>query len=161
MAFEPIRIGIADFNVACAPISLVTTGLGSCVAICLWDPKVKIGGVVHIMLPDSSQARNLTNKAKFADTGIRLLIEIMQKKGAQKKRLVAKIAGGAQMFSFKDNDTMKIGERNVEAVKKELALQEIKILGEDVGGNHGRSIEFFTESGILVVKSLYKGVKII
>lgn len=162
MASEPIKIGIAELKVSFSPINLITVGLGSCVAVCLWDPIIKIGGMVHIMLPDSTFARNIFNKAKYADTGIKSLIEEMEKKGAHKYRLVAKIAGGAQMFSSKSNkDMMKIGERNVEAVKNELMHHKIKLLAEDVRGNYGRSIEFLTENGQLIVKSIYKGDKVI
>lgn len=162
MANEPVKIGIAELKIAPAPTSIITAGLGSCVGVCLWDPIVKIGGMVHIMLPDSKQARNIINKAKYADSGINLLFEELCKNGAQKHRLVAKIAGGAQMFNFPNiKEVMKIGERNVEAVKKELNLHRVNLLAEDIGGNYGRTIEFFTENGQLLIKSIHKGVKII
>jgi len=162
MSSEPIKIGIAELKTAYSPATLLTAGLGSCIGLCLWDPKIKLGGIVHIMLPDSTLGRNVTNKAKFADTGVRLLIDELCYRGANKKRLVAKIAGGAHMFAMQSNlEMLKIGERNIEAVKKELELQKIKLIGEDVGGDYGRSIEFFTEDGQLLVKSIYKGVKLI
>jgi len=159
---EPIKIGIAEHKTVYSPAVLYSAGLGSCVGVCLWDPKMKVGGMVHIMLPDSSLARSVINKAKFVDTGIKLLIEEMLYKGAHKRRLVAKMAGGAQMFNTHSNiEMLKIGERNVEAVRKELQINNIKLLAEDVGGNYGRTIEFYTENGLLMVKSIYKGVKAI
>ncbi|HHY05626.1 MAG TPA: chemotaxis protein CheD [Clostridia bacterium] len=162
MVNESVKIGIAEFKIARTPISIITTGLGSCVGVCLWDPIIKIGGMVHIMLPDSKQGRNVLNRAKYADSGIELLIEELCKNGAQKSRLVAKIAGGAQMFNFPNaNKTMKIGNRNIVAVKNTLKFYKIKLLAEDIGGNYGRTIEFFTKNGQLLVKSICKGVKVI
>ncbi|MGI6144215.1 MAG: chemotaxis protein CheD [Peptococcia bacterium] len=163
MSSEPIKIGIAELKTAFSPATLFTAGLGSCIGVCLWDPKIKLGGIVHIMLPDSTLGRNhVINKAKYVDTGIRALIDEMLSKGANKRRLVAKIAGGAQMFIMQSNlEMLKIGERNIEAVRNELKHQNIKLISEDVGGNYGRTIEFFTENGQLLVKSIYKGVKII
>lgn len=156
-----IKIGMADLNVAKSDDILQTIGLGSCVGICLWDPLTKIGGMAHIMLPSSLQAKQ-SNEAKFADTAVPLLIDRMIKAGAEKSRLVAKIAGGAQMFSFYgNNDIMKIGERNTEAVKQVLSLSRIKILAEDTGGNYGRTIEFYTQNGKLYVKTINLGEKFI
>ncbi|MGI6587763.1 MAG: chemotaxis protein CheD [Peptococcia bacterium] len=162
MSKESVRIGIAEFKIARTPVSILTTGLGSCVGICLWDPFIKIGGMVHIMLPDSKQGRNVINRAKYADSGVELLIEELCKNGAREGRLVAKIAGGAQMFNFPNtNEMMKIGNRNIVAVKNVLKINKIKLLAEDTGGNYGRTIEFFTENGQLLVKSIHKGVKVI
>ena len=114
------------------------------------------------MLPDSTQITRDKNPAKFADTGIDLLIEKMVGLGADSKRLQAKIAGGAQMFSFQSstNDLMRIGDRNVEAVKKKLKELGIPILAEDTGANYGRTIVFFSETGELLVKSVGKPEKI-
>lgn len=160
MTKEPVKVGIADLKTAACPDSLVTTGLGSCVGVCLWDPVTKIGGMVHIMLPDSTQSKTLQNKAKYADTGIKLLVEEMVKLGASKARLAAKIAGGAQMFTFPSaNPSMRIGERNTEAVKKCLEHLRIKIIAEDLGGNFGRTITFFTDNGLLHIKTINKGEK--
>lgn len=154
-----IKIGMADLNVAKPPDILQTCGLGSCIGICLWDPVSKVGGMAHIMLPSSSQGKP-GNDAKFADTAVPLLIEEMKKQGAETCRLIAKIAGGAQMFAFySGNDIMKIGERNAEAVKCSLRAERIRILGEDTGGNYGRTIEFNTQNGQLFVKTINLGEK--
>lgn len=155
-----IKVGMADLNVTISPGILTTLGLGSCVGICLYDPTKKIAGMAHIMLPDSKSIKNNSNKAKFADTAIHCLINEMIKMGANKYRLISKIAGGAQMFSFANkNDIMKIGERNVIAVKEILKNLSIPIKAEDTGGNYGRTIEFYSENGTLLVKTIGHGFK--
>lgn len=155
-----IKIGMADLNTTRSPGILTTLGLGSCVGICLYDPITKIAGMAHIMLPSSQNIKNNSIKAKFADTAIDLLINEMINMGASKRRLVSKIAGGAQMFSFMNkNDIMKIGYRNVQAVKKLLDEYNIPIKSEDTGGNYGRTIEFYSENGNLLVKTIGHGVK--
>lgn len=159
---KSIKVGMADMNVCCGPDSLITLGLGSCVGIVLYDPIRKIGGLAHIMLPDSKKIMNNSNKAKFADTGVDITIEAMLKIGASRKNLIAKIAGGAQMFAFKsNNDMMRIGERNVIATKAKLKKEKIRIVAEDTGANYGRTIEFFPETGELHIRSHGKEEKII
>lgn len=157
-----IKVGMADLNVAKAPDTLQTCGLGSCVGICLWDSLIKIAGMAHIMLPDSTQSKNRGNEAKFADTAVPLLIKKMTELGANKTRLVAKIAGGAQMFTFYgSNDIMRIGERNAEAVKIALKKENIRLLAEDTGGNYGRTIEFSAANGQLLIKTINVGESVI
>lgn len=159
---EMIKIGMADLNACKFPGALTTLGLGSCVGIALYDPISKVGGMAHIMLPDSTKIRKNENQAKFADTGIDALIELMISLGAKKNNLVAKIAGGAQMFAFtSNNDMLRIGDRNVEATKAKLAELGIKVLSEDTGLNYGRTIEFYTETGDLLIKSVGKPIKTI
>ncbi|MGN6711770.1 chemotaxis protein CheD [Anaerocolumna jejuensis] len=157
-----VKVGMADLNVCSSPDALTTLGLGSCVGISLYDSVSKTAGMVHVMLPDSTKIKNNENIAKFADTGIDALIDKMVLLGANRHRLVAKIAGGAQMFAFSsNNDMLRIGERNVEASKSKLASLGIKILAEDTGLNYGRTIEFYAETGELYVKSVGKPLKII
>lgn len=157
-----IKVGMADLKVCNSPDSLTTLGLGSCVGVALRDPITKIGGLVHVMLPDSTAIRNNANVAKFADTGIEELVKQMVDKGATKGKLVAKIAGGAQMFSFSStNDLVKVGERNVEATKKKLAELHIKILAADTGENYGRTVVFYPETGDLVIRAVGKTEKTI
>lgn len=157
-----IKVGMADMNVCTSPDSLITLGLGSCVGIVLYDPIQKTAGLAHIMLPDSKKIINNSNKAKFADTGIDVTIDAMLKIGANRRRLIAKIAGGAQMFAFKsDNDMMRIGERNVIATKAKLKQLGIRLVAEDTGANYGRTIEFFPETGALHIRSHGKEPKII
>lgn len=159
---EMIKVGMADLNVCVAPNAITTLGLGSCVGIILYDQKNKIAGLAHVMLPDSTKISNNENKAKFADTGIEELINRMKKIGANPRGLIAKIAGGAQMFAFsKNNDMMRIGDRNVEATKVKLNELSIPILAEDTGLNYGRTIEFYPETGKLHIKSVGKERKIL
>ncbi|MCT4596375.1 MAG: chemotaxis protein CheD [Vallitalea sp.] len=159
---DKIKVGMADLNVCPSPGILTTLGLGSCVGIVLYDPLKKVGGLAHIMLPDSTQIKNNSNVAKFADTGINKLIDDMIKLGANRNRLVAKLAGGAQMFSFKSsNDLMRIGDRNVIACENILNMLRIKVLSTDTGKNYGRTIEFYTETGDLLIKTIGKDTKII
>ena len=157
-----IKVGMADLNITMAPGILTTLGLGSCVGIALYDKQNKIAGLAHIMLPSSKEIKNNENKAKFADTGIDLLIEMMIKKGAKKENLTAKVTGGSQMFSFNNNSSvLKIGERNVIATKEKLNDLNIRIISEDTGGNYGRTIELDAEDGLLLVKTIGHGEKII
>lgn len=159
---EMIKVGMADLNSCKAPGVLTTLGLGSCVGIVLYDPITKISGLAHVMLPDSTQIRNNSNVAKFADTAIDKLIADMIALGANKNRLVSKIAGGAQMFSFgSTNDLMKIGERNAIAAKAKLKSLNIRLLAEDTGANYGRTIEFYSETGDLLIKTIGKEPKTI
>ena len=154
---EMIKVGMADLNVCVSPNAITTLGLGSCVGIVLYDPIRKIAGMVHIMLPDSTKIINNENKAKFADTGIDLLIHQMIAIGAERRMMTAKIAGGAQMFAFSaNNDMMRIGERNVEATKRKLQQLGICIKAEETGFNYGRTIEFYPENGMLLIKSVGK-----
>lgn len=157
-----IKVGMADFGVTKAPGTLITLGLGSCVGIILFDNKKKIAGLAHIMLPSSKEIKNNSNKAKFADTGLKILINEMIKLGANKKNISAKLAGGAQMFSFSSkNDILKIGQRNIIAVRENLNELGIFIRSEDVGGTYGRTIELNAEDGSLLVKTIGHGTKII
>lgn len=157
-----IKVGMADLNVCKSADILTTLGLGSCIGIVLYDPVSKVSGLAHIMLPDSTKIKNNSNKAKFADTAIDQVIKDMVKLGANKNRLVAKLAGGAQMFAFNSsNDLMRIGERNTIASRNKLRQLGIKVLAEDTGKNYGRTLEFYSETGDLLIKTIGKEVKII
>lgn len=155
-----VKVGMADLKVVSYPDSLTTLGLGSCIGICLYDPTTKVTGMAHIMLPSSQAIKANENVAKFADTAIAKLIEEMEKKGAKKTRFFAKIAGGAQMFTFSSGgDNMRIGERNADAVRSILRSLSIPIKVDETGGNFGRTIEFYSEDARLVIKSAGKPQK--
>lgn len=157
-----IKVGMADLKVCKCPDALTTLGLGSCVGVALYDPVTKVSGLLHCMLPDSTQFRNNSNIAKFADTGIDELIHQMRRLGASENRLVAKIAGGAQMFANKsNNDSLRVGERNSIAVKEKLKNLHIRLLSEDCGQNYGRTVEFYSETGDYVIKAVGKPQKVI
>ncbi|MBE6845776.1 MAG: chemotaxis protein CheD [Ruminococcus sp.] len=153
-----INIGISDLNIAKPPNILATYALGSCIGICLHDKVRNIGGLVHIMLPDSHESTKASdNPRRYADTGIAELVQLLQRNGAVKSCLTAKIAGGAQMFQT-NLETFNIGSRNTVAVKKVLAKYGIPIIAEDTGSNYGRTVFFDVATGVMQVKSVSKGV---
>ena len=159
---EMIKVGMADVKVTKHPGKLTTLGLGSCIGICLYDTVSKVSGMAHIMLPSSEAIKHNSNPAKFADTGIDLLLSEMIKLGAVQRRLVCKIAGGAQMFNFDSkSDMMRIGERNAQAVKDIMKKLSIPIKADDTGGSFGRTIEFDSENGSLFIKTIGHGTKVI
>lgn len=156
-----IKVGIADMNVVESPNLIRTSGLGSCVGVVIYDLNKEIAGLVHVMLPDSSLAKTgAVNIAKYADTAIEEILNRLNKMGCKQINLRAKIAGGAQMFQFSSqNDMMRIGPRNVEAVKSELQRFKIAITAEDVGGSSGRTIEFNPATRKLNIRTVNQGVK--
>lgn len=155
-----IKVGMADLQIAIYPDNLTTLGLGSCIGISLYDPGIKLIGLVHIMLPYSEEIKNNKIIAKFADTGIEKLLKDMIGMNAKKSRIVAKLAGGAQMFVLSAQlDIMAIGRRNIEASREVLKKLGIPIIAEDVGGNYGRTIELYSETGILKIKTIGQGIK--
>ena len=157
---ELIKVGMADYKVGRAPDTLISYGLGSCIGISLYDPQTKIGGLLHIMLPDSNQSRANENRAKFADTGIPDMLNELIRMGAAKSRLVAKLAGGSQMFAFANaSDIMRVGLRNASASKEILKKLSIPIVGEDTGGNYGRTVQIDLSTGVYKVKTIDKGAK--
>jgi chemotaxis protein CheD len=159
---EMIKVGMADLKACNAPDNLTTIGLGSCIGIAIYDPVTKISGLAHIMLQDSTQIRNNSNIAKFADTGIQKLYDDMIKMGANKYRLVAKIAGGATMFAGGGAaPTINVGQRNAEASKAKLKELGVKLLAEDTGLNYGRTVEFYSETGDYLIKAVGKPPKTI
>lgn len=157
---ETIVVGIADGKVVKCPNSLVSYALGSCVGVCLYDAEEKIAGLVHILLPYQELAVNQKNDFKFADRGIRALIEEMIKNGAFSNRLSAKIVGGAEMFQH-ISGTIDIGRKNVEAVKKTLSEEAIPICGEDIGADYGRTVYFSAETGLMTVKTVGRESKVL
>jgi len=152
-----IRVKVADYAVAAEGV-LATIGLGSCVAIVLHDPVAKVGGLAHILLPDESLSRDRTNRAKFPGSIVPIVLEEMVALGASRKRIRAKIAGGASMFgNLMTSGSMNIGERNVAAVRAALAAAKIPIDAADTGADHGRSVYLFVKDGRVEVRSLRKG----
>ena len=157
-----IKVGMADLNICKAPDMITTLGLGSCIGIALYDPVVKIGGLAHIMLPDSRQMRNNSNIAKFADPGIEELVRRVVAAGANKRRLVAKIAGGAKMFEVNGLSGIgNVGERNAIASREKLKQLGIPLLAEDTGLNFGRTVELYPATGEFYIKAVGKTRRII
>lgn len=152
-----IRVKVADYAVSNSGAVLSTIGLGSCVAITLYDPVTAIGGLAHVLLPNEAMSRDTSNRAKFSSTAVPLLIEEMRRIGAR-GNLVAKIAGGASMFAaLIPAGGVNMGERNVIATREALRQHGIPILGEDTGGDHGRSVYFDLRDGRVLIRSLKAG----
>lgn len=157
-----IKVGMADLKVAKAPDTLTTLGLGSCIGLTLYDPVKKVGGLVHYMLPDSTQLKNNANIAKFGDTGIRELLRQMLAAGAVQRHLVAKIAGGAKMFEVNGLSSVgNVGARNTEEAKLVLRRLGIPLVAEDTGLNFGRTVELNCENGEFLIKAVGKSSKVI
>jgi len=160
MPASMIVVGMADLKATKAPGVLTTLGLGSCIGIALYDPKAKVAGLAHIMLPDSTAIHNNSNTAKFADTAIVELIKQMERLGASKISMKAKIAGGAQMFAFNaTNDNLRVGDRNTEATKKMLMKCGIPLIASETGANFGRTVELYSEDGKFLIKAIGQGIR--
>ncbi len=149
---DKLVIGIADMKMAKERGMLVTYALGSCIGICFYDAKIKLGAMVHIMLPINMETGR-THTMKYADTGIRETIRLMEAKGALRSRITAKIAGGAKMFSVSGGGALgNIGQRNIESVHLCLKRENIRILREDVGGSSARTLLFDVSNGMGCVR---------
>ena len=161
MAEDDSVVGIGEICVAHNPKCLNALGLGSCVAVALYDKENHIGGLAHVMLPSSKEYsgkiekdRTLDKLSKYADVAIPETISKMERIGAKKQNIRAKISGGAQMFPGLSNDLMNIGARNIESVKRTLKESCIPLDAEDVGGNCGRSIRFDIADQKLKIKTI-------
>jgi chemotaxis protein CheD len=152
---KTILVSLGEWKVAKDPLAtLVCLGLGSCISVCVYDPAIKLGGMAHIVLP-SSNGRNTETSAKYADKGVRLLLDEMFKQGAMRSHLVVKLAGGAALSKAPGlEETFKIGERNLKSVQTVLAEERISTAAADVGGNSGRTVRMFLDSGQVVVTTL-------
>jgi chemotaxis protein CheD len=156
-----IIVGMGDYKISKAPDSLMTIGLGSCLGVCVYDQSSKVAGMAHIMLP-SARDMPRNNPLKYADTCLRAMLDDIHKSGGVSSRLKAKIAGGAQMFSFSGGPSaMHIGENNTQAVNEELKKYGIPIVAQDVGGNTGRTITFNIETAGLHIKTVKSDGKVI
>ena len=170
-----IEVSMGDGVVTRTPHIIWSKGLGSCVVVVLYDTRRKIGGLAHIMLPDSSQMQNpdcrmgnpkstfdnrhstIDNSSyRCADTAIAALLEGLQSKGATLQDMVAKMVGGARMFSDYNGSSTSVGAENIMSIKHILRRERIPLMGQDVGGNYGRSIEFHLDSGKVIVKAIDK-----
>jgi chemotaxis protein CheD len=146
-------IGIAQYAVVRAPNQLCCLGLGSCVAVFLYDPSAKIGGVAHILLPKATNGRS--PDAKYADTGIRLLLDRLVKEGADRRRVRAKLVGGARMFKNLDVTMSDIGKENLAQSRKTLTELGIRVVAQEVEGDRGRSAYFSMEDGMVTIKAAF------
>ena len=153
-----VRVKIADYCVLQKTGKLITIGLGSCVGIACYDSKVKVAGLAHILLPESSHFSNTENLAKFANTAVPLLVAVMEKQGADITRIQAKIAGGSELFNYNTGQE-SVGSRNIVAVKKALATANIPLLAADVGGSVGRTMQICASEGTVSIKKVGQAEK--
>lgn len=155
-------IGIGEYGLKCGSGLLACSALGSCVGVCLWDHQTRIAGLIHILLPAGKGALAEKSPAKYADSGIELLVKKMERRGANPKRLTAKLVGGACLYANeKPVSSLDIGERNIEAARATLSRLRIPILAEHVGGVLGRSLRLDAESFQVQVTELSGGTSII
>ncbi|WP_080146624.1 chemotaxis protein CheD [Marinilactibacillus piezotolerans] len=158
---EQVKVGISDYKISEPPNQLITIGLGSCVGIALYEPITKVGALIHIMLPESSGFKDTTKWEKFADLAIPKVAELLFKQTGNKK-LIAKIAGGASMFSFSSKpDSIQIGKRNIKAVKDVLYSMNIPVLGEHTGGEMGRTMFVDLETFKVTVRMVNRELHIL
>jgi chemotaxis protein CheD len=139
---QTAMIGIGEYRVGSFP--MMTIGLGSCIGLTIYDESLRIGAMVHIMLPDSAGRKD--RPGKYADTAIPLLLKELGDLGSKPRSLIAKMAGGACMFEYFGTN-LNIGERNAERVRAVLKENNIPLKKEDVGGKVGRSVTFFPANG--------------
>jgi chemotaxis protein CheD len=158
-----VRVKVADYAVGRGEQVIATIGLGSCVAIALYDRETQTGGLAHILLPNKSMSRETGNPAKFPETVVPLMLEEMQRLGvSDTRRVSAKLVGGASMFGQLVAGTgINVGERNVVATREVLATAGVRILAEDTGLDYGRSVYFHLSDGRVEVKSLKRGDRVI
>jgi len=157
-----IRVKVADCAVGRDEQTLITIGLGSCVAIILYDARARIGGLAHTLLPNESMARDRSNPAKFPASAVAVLLAEMTRLGADACRVEAKLVGGASMFAnLLPAGGINIGDRNVAAARQALAEIGIPVVAEDVGSDHGRSVHFHLDDGRVEVRSLKKGNRVL
>jgi chemotaxis protein CheD len=148
---KEVRVAMAEMKVESKPVELVTS-VGSCVAICLYDSTNRCGGLAHIMLPNSTIAPQDFLPCKFADTAVPALAKALRKISGKETCLSAKIAGGANIFRFENNNGPPIGVKNVDAVKMTLKANKIRLVAEDVGGSYGRRINFNIGNGVVTIR---------
>lgn len=147
-------VGIADLQYARDGI-LTSYGFGSCVGIVMYDPQIRLAGLLHIMLPDSKAFSVVDNPLKFADTGIAALRQGLLMKGASAERIVSKIAGGASVYRDTSGAGLfDVGRLNAERVKTVLKSLSIPILAEDLGGHFSRTIDYDVRNDRLAVKRI-------
>ena len=150
-----IIVSIGECALARSPVKIKTSGLGSCVGITLYDRQEKIGGLIHAVLPSIKNSQMKENPLKFTDSGIEYLMNKMVRKGSSRKKLEAKLAGGASMFENPHVSTghTSIGERNTKQARETLKRLGISIVAEDTGKNYGRTITFDTSNGNLLIRT--------
>ncbi len=155
-----IIVGIADMKVSNdSNTTLITYSLGSCIGVSIYDPSVRVGGILHFMLPDSAidPQKAKQNPWMFADTGIPLFFKEAYRLGAEKKRLEVKVVGGAQILD--DSNFFNIGKRNYMSLRKIFWANHVLIHSEDIGGTVNRTLSLELSSGKVWVKTSGDGTR--
>jgi chemotaxis protein CheD len=158
MGEDTVLVGVGEIAIAEYPQLLVTQALGSCVGLTLWDPIRRAGGMAHIMLPSHADTAMVGNRFRFATSAVPALVDMLADAGSPKRRLVAKLTGGAAMFGA-DSGAGGIGARNVAQTRAALHDLGIPLRAEDTGGSHARTIELHLDTGILLVRSYVYGLR--
>jgi chemotaxis protein CheD len=155
-----IIVRVADLRAAAGGDVLMTVGLGSCVAILLHDPQAGVGGLAHVLLPSPALGRKDANPAKFPQTALPRLLELMGQHGASARRMTARLAGGASMFSaLASAGAIQMGERNIVACRQALYHHGVPLLAEATGGGYGRTVRLWAADGRVEVSSVAHGVQ--
>ena len=154
MSQHEIKVGMGEGAVMSTPHIISSTGIGSCVVVTLYDSRKQVGGLAHIMLPDSNGINGRRPPYHCADTAITTLLKRLQSKGATQENLVAKMIGGAQMFASGNNSSPGIGKQNITTIRQILDREQLLLIGEDTDGGYGRSIEFHLNSGRVIVRAV-------
>jgi chemotaxis protein CheD len=160
MSGRELVVRVAELRSGLADDTLITVGLGSCVAILLHDAEARVGGMAHILLPSPALSRKDSNPAKFPQTAVPRLLELMAANGAQRQRITARLAGGASMFAaLAPPGTIQMGERNLVAARQVLNTHRVPLVGEAVGGDFGRTVRLRVCDGRVEISTVAHGIR--
>jgi chemotaxis protein CheD len=160
MKQRELLVRVADLRVGVGDDVLITLGLGSCVAILLHDAQARVGGLAHVLLPSPALARSDGNPAKFPQSAVPRLLELMIADGGHPGRITARLAGGASMFAaLAPPGTIQMGERNLVAARQVLRNHNLPLVGESVGGDFGRTVRLQVNDGQVEVSTFAHGIQ--
>ena len=160
MSGRELVVRVADLRIGIGDDVLITVGLGSCVAIVLYDAEARVGGLAHILLPSPALSRMNGNPAKFPQSAVPRLLELMIADGARPGRITGRLAGGASMFAtLAPPGTIQMGERNLVAARQALNAHGVPLVGEAVGGDFGRTVRLLVGDGRMEVRTVAHGVQ--
>lgn len=153
---DRIRVGVADMAVGDGDTAIVTSGLGSCVAVAIHDGN-GVGGLLHAMLPEAPAETDTPEK--YVDTGIEAMVGALTERGADPDRFVAKVAGGSSMLNLGNGSP--VGEKNVAATERVLTAAGIDVEGADTGGTSGRSVTFDPATGTMTIRRVNAEMRVL
>jgi chemotaxis protein CheD len=158
MTATQTMVRVAETAVAGPGETLYTLGLGSCVAVLLYDPAAQLAGMAHVLLPGPPHRDQAVAPGKYATSAVPHLLAMMEAAGADRDRITARLVGGAAMFrALITESLLNMGARNLGAVREALTLEGVEIVGEEVGKEHGRSVHFHASDGRVTVSSVLHG----